>query len=80
MSAPSAVPTGYHSVCVISKGEYDTPEGLITSMPIKVDAVGNWRVVEGIQLNDYAKQQIQASNNELLEERKVAFGQLGLSI
>ncbi|MFO8026417.1 MAG: malate dehydrogenase [Opitutales bacterium] len=70
----------FHSVCVLSKGEYGTPAGLITSLPIKVDAVGNWRVVEGIELNDYAKTQIQASNDELLEERKVAFGQVGLSI
>lgn len=70
----------FHSVCVRSNGEYGTPAGLITSLPIKVDAVGNWRVVEGIQLNDYAQAQIQASNDELLEERKVAFGQLGLSV
>lgn len=70
----------YHSVCVLSNGEYGTPEGLITSMPIKVDAVGNWRVVEGIQLTDYAKEKIAASNAELLEERKIAFGQLGLSL
>lgn len=70
----------FHSVCVLSNGEYDTPAGLITSLPIKVDAVGNWRVVDGIQLNDYTKSQIKASNDELLEERKVAFGQLGLSI
>lgn len=70
----------FHSVCVLSKGEYGTPEGIITSLPIKVDAVGNWRVVEGIQLNDYAREQIQASNDELLEERRVAFGQLGLSV
>jgi len=70
----------FHSVCVLSKGEYGTPAGLITSLPIKVDAVGKWRVVEGIKLNDYAKAQIQASNDELLEERKVAFGQLGLSV
>ena len=70
----------YHSVCVISNGEYDTPAGLITSMPIKVDAVGNWRVVEGISLCDYAKEKIAASNQELLDERKMAFGQLGLSI
>ena len=70
----------YHSVCVISKGEYGTPEGIITSMPIKVDAVGNWRVQTGIQLTDYAKEKIAASNAELVEERKVAFGQLGLSI
>lgn len=71
---------GFHSVCVVSKGEYGTPAGIITSMPIKVDAVGNWRVVEGIKLNDYAKAQIQASNDELLEERKLAFGQLGLEV
>jgi len=70
----------FHSVCVISKGEYGTPVGIITSLPIKVDAVGKWRVVEGIQLTDYANEKIAASNNELIEERKVAFGQLGLSI
>ncbi len=70
----------YHSVCVVSGGEYDTPAGLITSLPIKVDAVGKWRVVEGIKQGDYAKEKIKASNDELLEERKLAFGQLGLSI
>lgn len=69
-----------HSVCVISKGEYGVPEGIITSLPIKVDAVGKWRVVEGIQLTDYAREKINASNAELVEERKVAFGQLGISI
>lgn len=70
----------FHSVCVISRGEYGTPAGIITSMPIKIDAVGNWRVVEGVKLSEYAKEQIKASNDELLEERKVAFAQLGLSI
>lgn len=68
-----------HSVCVVSNGEYGTPAGLITSLPIKVDGAGKWRVVEGIKLSDYAKAKIAASNEELLEERKVAFGQLGLS-
>lgn len=71
---------GFHSVCVISSGEYGTPAGIITSMPIKVDAVGNWRVVEGIKLTDYAKEKIAVSNKELLDEREMAFGQLGLTI
>ena len=70
---------GFHSVCVVSKGEYGTPEGLITSMPITVDAVGNWRVVSGVSLNDYAKEKIATSNAELAEERKIAFEQLGIS-
>jgi malate dehydrogenase len=70
---------GFCSVCVISKGEYGTPAGIITSMPIRVDAVGNWRVVEGIRLNEYSKSKIAASNAELLEERDLAFKQLGLT-
>mgnify|MGYP001813460250 CR=1 FL=1 len=70
----------FHSVCVISSGEYGTPEGIITSLPIKVDAVGKWRVVEGIKLPDYAVEKIKASNDELLEERQMAFSALGLQV
>ena len=70
----------FHSVCVISGGEYGTPAGIITSLPIKVDAVGKWRVVEGLSLTEYAKEKIAGSNQELLDEREMAFGQLGLSI
>lgn len=72
--------SGFHSVCVRSRGEYDTPAGIITSLPIKIDTAGNWQIVEGLQLADYAKEKIQASNDELLEERKLAFGQLGLEL
>ncbi len=68
-----------HSVCVVSSGQYGTPAGIITSLPIRVDGAGKWRVVDGIKLSDYAKSKVAASNEELLEERKVAFGQLGLS-
>jgi malate dehydrogenase len=68
----------YHSLCVASRGEYGTPEGIITSLPVRVDAVGNWRVVEGIELNEYAKEKIAASNAELIEERRVAFAELGI--
>ncbi len=71
---------GFHSVCVVSRGEYGAPKGIITSLPVRVDGIGRWRVAEGIKLNDYAKEKIAASNAELVEERKVAFGQLGLSI
>ena len=60
------------------RGEYGTPEGIITSLPVKVDAVGNWRVVEGIELNEYANEKIAASNEELIEERRIAFEQLGI--
>lgn len=69
-----------NSVCVVSNGEYGAPAGIITSLPIRVDGGGKWRVAEGVKLSEYAKGKIAASNAELLEEREVAFGQLGLSI
>jgi malate dehydrogenase len=70
----------FHSVCVVSSGEYGTPAGIITSFPIKVDAVGKWRVETGLKLCDYAKAKVAASNDELLSEREMAFKALGLPL
>lgn len=69
----------FHSVCVYSNGEYGTPAGIFTSLPLKIDAVGNWRVVEGIEHSAFASDKIAASNAEIVEERRLAFEQLGIS-
>ncbi|MCC5834959.1 MAG: malate dehydrogenase [Opitutales bacterium] len=58
----------WNSVCVASKGEYGIEEGLITSFPVTSDGK-NWKVVEGLPLNTYSKQQIQTSIDELIAER-----------
>ena len=60
----------WYSVCVCSNGEYGTVPGLITSMPIRTSASGEWEVVQGVNLNDYAKSKIQASIDELASERQ----------
>jgi len=70
----------FHSVCVCSNGEYGTPSGIITSLPVRIDAIGNWRVVDNLKLNDYAAAKVAASNEELIKERELSFGQLGLSV
>jgi malate dehydrogenase len=54
---------------VISKGEYGVEPGLIVSFPVRTKADGSWEVVEGIELNDYSKEKIQASVDELKAER-----------
>jgi malate dehydrogenase len=59
----------WYSVCVCSNGEYGTVPGLITSMPIRTNADGAWEVVDGLELNDYAKSKVQASVDELASER-----------
>ena len=68
----------FHSLGVASGGEYGTPKGIVTSLPVKIDAVGNWRVEECVELNEYAELKIAASNEELIDERRIAFHQLGI--
>jgi malate dehydrogenase len=57
------------SMAIPSEGQYGVPEGLIFSYPVTVDASGNYEVVEGIEHNDFAQSRIQATTDELLEER-----------
>jgi len=74
LTTPTA-PGDFHSVCVLSNGEYGVPEGIITSFPIKSDG-SKWEIVQGLQLTDYAKEQIAKSNQELVDERETALAAL----
>ena len=56
------------SMCVTSQGEYGVDPGLIFSFPC-VSMGGKVRVVEGLQFNDYGKAKIQATLEELRQER-----------
>ncbi|MDP0499730.1 MAG: malate dehydrogenase [Verrucomicrobiota bacterium JB022] len=58
----------FHSVCVHSNGEYGMEKGLITSFPIRSNGE-NWEIVEGLDLNEYSRAQIQKSIDELKGER-----------
>ncbi|WP_217181712.1 malate dehydrogenase [Streptomyces sp. AC495_CC817] len=56
------------SAGVVSHGEYGVPEGLVCSFPVRaVD--GEWRIVEGLEIDDRARSRIDASVAELVEER-----------
>ncbi|OZB88982.1 MAG: malate dehydrogenase, partial [Microbacterium sp. 14-71-5] len=56
------------SAAVVSHGEYGVPEGLISSFPVRaVD--GEWRIVEGLDPDAWARELIDRSVAELVEER-----------
>lgn len=59
------------SMCVISDGSYDIPEGIISSFPCTTDGKGNWQILAGVELDDYAKGMIKTSTDELLAEREM---------
>jgi len=60
----------YVSMAVASSGQYGVPEGLVFSFPVDCPGDGSWRVVEGIELNEFARAQLQSNVEELLQEKK----------
>jgi malate dehydrogenase len=57
------------SLAVVSSGEYGTPDGLQYGFPVASDGAGNWSVVEGFELDDFAKAKIAVTTEELVSER-----------
>ena len=56
------------SAGVVSHGEYGVPAGLISSFPVRaID--GEWRIVEGLEVSEWARARIDASVTELVDER-----------
>ncbi|MCI0712006.1 MAG: malate dehydrogenase [Chloroflexi bacterium] len=60
----------WYSVAVYSAGNpYGVDEDLMFSFPIRTNASGSWQIVEGLNLSDYAKDKIGATEAELQSER-----------
>jgi malate dehydrogenase len=58
----------WHSLCVCSDGSYGIEPGLISSFPIHSDGHA-LEVVQGLQINDFSREKINISVNELKEEK-----------
>lgn len=64
-----ATPNGdWRSVAVCSDGSYGVPEGLIASFPIVFDGE-KYSIVQGVELNEYAKGMLKITVDELVSER-----------
>ncbi len=62
------------SMGVPSDGSYGIPEGLICGFPC-VCADGQWKTVEGIEIDDFSRTRIDASVAELIDERATVASQ-----
>jgi malate dehydrogenase len=59
---------GLRSMAVRSGGQYGVEEGLMSSFPVRC-AAGDYEIVEGLEVGDFAQAKIDATVNELKEER-----------
>jgi malate dehydrogenase len=64
------------SAGVVSDGSYGVPEGLISSFPVTAKN-GKYEIVQGLEIDDFSRERIDASVAELVEERD-AVTKLGL--
>ena len=56
-----------------SDGSYEVPEGLISGFPCTC-ANGEWSIVEGLEIDDFSRERIDATVAELKEERDAVKG------
>ncbi|HMQ26169.1 MAG TPA: malate dehydrogenase, partial [Acidimicrobiales bacterium] len=56
------------SMAIPSDGSYGVPEGLLSSFPVTTSG-GEYQTVQGLELNDFSRERIDASVAELGEER-----------
>jgi malate dehydrogenase len=66
----------WHSVALCSTGEYGVEAGLICSFPVRVKD-GRPEVVQNVPINEFSRQKIDASVNELKEEKSLVSDLLG---
>jgi malate dehydrogenase len=65
----NGTPAGdWTSMGIPSDGSYGVPEGLISSFPVTCSG-GRYEIVQGLEINDFSRARIDASVQELAEER-----------
>jgi len=68
----SSTPAGdWVSMGVFSDGSYGTPVGVMFSFPITIKD-GKWSIVQGLELDGFAKEKLALTGAELCEEREEA--------
>jgi len=56
------------SMAIPSDGSYDVDEGLVSSFPVTCSD-GRYEIVQGLEINEFSRSRIDATVNELKEER-----------
>lgn len=69
----NGVPDGtYVSMAVPSDGSYNIEEGLIYSFPVRTKPDHTYEIVKGLNINDFSREKMDATEKELSEEKNMA--------
>ena len=71
-SLTTPTPAGdWHSLAICSDGSYGVEKGLMSSFPIRTTASNSWEIVQNVPINDFSREKINASVNELKQEKSL---------
>ena len=65
------------SAAIVSDGSYGVPEGLIFGFPLRTTESGKVEIIQGVELNDFAKSKIKITTEELVSEREAVSDLIG---
>ena len=57
------------SMAVASDGSYGISEGVVYSYPVRCPGGGRYEIVQGLDINDFSRARMDATDAELREER-----------
>lgn len=60
------------SMAVMSDGSYGMPEGVVYSFPVQIGADHSWKIVQGLSISDFAREKMEKTAQELVEEKSMA--------
>lgn len=60
------------SMGIVSDGSYGIEKGLVYSYPVRIDKNRNWSIVQGLNINDWSRDLMDKTAQELTEEKNDA--------
>ena len=58
------------SMGVCTDGSYGIPEGIVYSYPMTIGSDGEWKIVQGLPIDDFSREKMDATAKELLQEKE----------
>ena len=58
------------SMGVVSDGSYGVPEGIVYSYPMTIGANHEWKIVQGLTIDDFSREKMDVTAKELLDEKE----------
>jgi len=57
-----------------TESHYGIDSGICYSYPCNVDSNGDWKIIDGLEINGFSQERMKKNEKELLDERKMALG------